>query len=187
MTIGKLVGESLDWIDRGNHEAAFAPACAAFIETVKRVYEKDEVDDFHVKKYLQENWAAFTFGMQKAIPMPLNVPFGIKRIFPEFNSLFGIEETIVFLTLKTLLMGKLPDRCEVNFSGVFEIKEEKLFIPDGMVFGLLSLVIFDPVNKDEIISPKSWFNISGFQMFVTELWGRKDLLDRIISYFTDRD
>jgi hypothetical protein len=117
----------------------------------------------------------------------MNVPFGLKRIYPAFNVHHGAEEIVLLLLRETLKTGGMPRQFAFNASGKFEVKNDRLLLPPGLVNGLLGSVIFHPVNKDETIGEKYWMNISDFKMFVTELWGRQDLAERIMKFYLERD
>ena len=89
---------------------------------------------------------------------------------------------------ETLRFGRMPAEFAFNSTGRFEVKNGKmLLLPPGLVNGLLGSVIFHPVNRDEIIGEKYWMNISDFKMFISELWGRNDLAERIMKFYLERD
>lgn len=185
-TIGQLVEEAVDFMGRGLYVEAFVPTCEAIGETVKKAFEKEASTEMDYKKFLAENWELISFmGMRRALPLPMNIPFGLKRIVPSFNVHHGAEEIILMLMQETLANGKMPAEFAFNRAGVFEIKNEKLLLPSALVCGLLGSVIFHPVNKDQTIPDKYWINISDFKMFISELWGRRDLAERIMKFYLE--
>lgn len=185
-TIGKIVGEAVDFMGRGFYREAFVPTCTAIGETAKKAYEKEKASELDYKKFLKENWELISFmGMRRALPLPMNVPFGLKRIIPAFNVHHGAEEIILLAIQETLSSGRLPSEFAFNRAGVFEIKNGKLLLPSALVCGLLGSVIFHPANKNETIDDKYWINISDFKMFISELWGRRDLAERIMKFYLE--
>ncbi len=187
-TVGELVREAMDLVDRGFYEQAFVPAAAAIFETARKNFEKDELASDDYRRFLKENWQLISFmGMGSALPLPVNIPFGFKRIVPEFNIHHGAEEIIFYVISQTLRLNKLPDTIALNNKGIFEIKNNRLLLPKAVVSGLLGSVIFHPSNKDEVIGDKYWMSISDFKMFVSELWGRADLAERIMKFYLERD
>lgn len=187
-TVGELVQNAMDLADRGFYEQAFVPAAAAIFETARKAFEKDELSGDDYKRFLKENWHLISFmGMGNALPLPANIPFGFKRIVPEFNVHHGAEEIVFYVINKTLMFNKLPDAIALNNKGIFEIKDNRLLLPKAVVSGLLGSVIFHPSNKDEIIGDKYWMSIADFKMFVSELWGRDDLAERIMKFYLERD
>lgn len=188
MTIGEYIQEAIDFMDRGLFPLAFASACAAVSETLKKSSEKDVLSEDDFRRFIKENWELISFMcIPRALPLPLNVPFGVKRIEPKFNVHHGADEIILLVINKTLALGRLPDEFAFHAEGGFEIKENKLQIPHTLVGGLLGLAVVHPINKDESISDKYWINISDFKMFVSELWGRIDLAVRIRKFYLERD
>ncbi len=188
MSIGDYLQDAIDYTDRGNYHFAFVSTCIALSETLAKGTEKDvaTIEDF--RKFLKENWELIAFmSLPRAIPLPLNVPFGIKRIDPKFNVHHGIEEIVLMIIEKTMKNGRLPDDFVFHSGGGFEIKDGKLHIPHTLVGGLLGITVVHPENKNESVSDKYWIHISDFKMFVSELWGRIDLAVRIRKFYVERD
>lgn len=184
--IGELVQESVDLMNSGSYGRAVLPCALAIEETIKKVFGKDAVSEDDFKRFLKQNWQLVSFmGMSRALPLPMNIPFGLKRIVPQFNVYHGAEEIILLVLRQTMRFGKMPAEFDFNSDGTFEIKQGKLFLPQGLVNGLLGSVIFNEVNKDEIIGEKYWMSISDFKMFISELWGRHDLAERIIKFYLE--
>jgi hypothetical protein len=180
-TVGELVQEAIDFMNSGLYEAAFAPTCAAIGETAKKVFETE-----NHQRFVKENWQLISFmGLPRALPLPLNIPFALKRIVPAFNSHHGAKEIIFFIIQQTLATGKIPPQFVFASTDVFEIRRNKLLIPISLLGGLLGVVIVQPVNKDEIIDEKYWMNIADFKMFISELWGRIDLAERIMKFYLE--
>jgi hypothetical protein len=117
----------------------------------------------------------------------MNIPFGLKRLVPQFNVHHGAEEIVLLVILQTLKLNRLPNVFAVNSRGIFEIKEDKLFLPIGLINGLLGSIIFNPANQNEKIGKNYWISIADFKMFISELWGRSDLAARIMRFYLERD
>lgn len=188
MTIGEHIQEAIDCMDRGLFSTAFVSGCAAVSETLKKANEKDVLSEDDFRRFIKENWELISFmGLPRASPLPLNVPFGVKRIEPKFNVHHGADEIVLLVINKTLALGRLPDEFAFHSDAGFEIKDGKLHIPHTLVGGLLGIAVVHPINKDETIADKYWINISDFKMFVSELWGRIDLADRVRKFYLERD
>lgn len=188
MTIGEHIQEAIDYTDRALYSVAFVSACAALGETLKKAGEKEVLSEDDFRRFVRENWELISFMcIPRALPLPLNVPFGVKRIEPKFNVHHGAEEIILLVITKTIALGRLPDEFVFHAESGFEIREGKLHIPHTLVGGLLGIAVVHPANKDETISDKHWIHISDFKMFVSELWGRIDLAVRIRKFYLERD
>jgi hypothetical protein len=86
---------------------------------------------------------------------------------------------------ETLRTGTLPAEFAFNPVSKFEVATGTMLLPRGLVNGLLGSVIFNEVNKNETIGEKYWMNISDFKMFISELWGRADLAERIRRFYLE--
>lgn len=180
-TVGALVQEAVDFMNAGSYEAAFVPTCAAINETAKKTFDAE-----NYQRFIRENWQLISFmGLPRALPLPLNIPFALKRIVPSFNSHHGAKEIIFHLVQQTLATGKMPSSFAFASTDIFEIKKNKLLIPLSLLGGLLGVVIVQSVNRDEIIDEKYWMNIADFKMFISELWGRIDLAERIMRFYLE--
>jgi hypothetical protein len=185
-TVGEYVQEAVDFMNSGAFLRAVAPTACAMEATLRKSLEKENLAEDDYKRFLKQNWALITFmGMPRALPLPMSIPFNLKRIVPSFNVHHGAEEIILLVVRETLKFGRLPAEFAFNSAGSFEVKNGKMLLPRGLVNGLLGSVIFHPVNKDEIIGEKYWMNISDFKMFISELWGRADLAARIMTFYTE--
>jgi hypothetical protein len=187
-SVGENVQEAIDFMNSGSYQNAFFPTTLAIDGTIQKITEKEQLSEDDFKRFIKQKWQLLTFmGMPRALPLPLNIPFGLKRIVPQFNVHHGAEEIVLLVILQSLKIGRLPNQFAVNLTGAFEIKQDKLFLPIGLINGLLGCVIFNTVNKDEEIGEKYWISISDFKMFISELWGREDLAERIMRFYLERD
>lgn len=173
-------------MNSGSYEKAFIPTAMAIDATAKKAFEKDLLSDVDFDQFFAENWQLITFmGMPRSLPLPMNIPYGLKRILPSFNIHHGAKEIISLAVTRTLRLGRMPAEFAFNSTGKFEIKGGKLLLPSGTVCGLLGSVIFHPSNKGETIGDQYWISISDFKMFVSELFGRRDLADRILRFYQE--
>lgn len=187
-TVGEYVQEAVDFTNSGFALRAMLPTARAIEATIRKAAEKESLSEDDFKRFLKENWQLITFmGMPRALPLPMNVPFGLKRIVPSFNVHHGAEEIVLLVIRETLKSGRIPNAFAFNSAGRFEIKDNKMLLPPGLVNGLLGSVVFHPTNKGETIGEKYWMSISDFKMFISELWGRADLAERIRKFYLERD
>ena len=187
-TVGEIVQEAIDLMNSGAPEAAMRPVTLAVRATAGKALAIDEVRELDISQFIRANWAMLSFmGLTQALPLPLKIPFALKRIVPTFNSLHGVEEIIALVVNQTLQLGQLQPHFAFNSTGEFEAKDGRMLLPNGLPTALLGIVIFHPVNSGETIGEKYWFNMADFKMFVSELFGRQDLADRIMRFYLERD
>lgn len=176
-SVGELVRQAADFVNSGSLEAACAPAARAVAATAAK-----SGDD--VNRFVRKNWELIAFmGLPNALPIPLSLPFAIKKVVPSFGVHSGAEDIVRFVLTETLRHGSLPAALAVGSRGVFEVTDGRLRLPVGLLNGLLGAVIFDPENRGETIEGDYWIAIADFKMFVSELWGRRDLAERIIRFY----
>lgn len=184
VSVGDLVQEAIELSNQGFYARAYMPAAGAIALTIAKDSGGDGSSELAIQRFVKENFSLITFmGMPRAVPFPLNLPFAIKRVMPQFNSLHGAEELVSMAVIDTLKFVGLPEPLSVGSNGVFEVSDGKVFLPIGLISGLLGSVIFHPVNAGESIGEECWISISDFKMFVSELFGRRDLADRIMKFY----
>jgi hypothetical protein len=84
---------------------------------------------------------------------------------------------------QTLATRRLPFEIGFNKFGGIELEKDKLLFSKTMLFAVVGSVIFNPVNKNEQVADKYWLNVWDFKMFISELWGRDDLIRRIMATY----
>ncbi len=181
--VGELIQETIEAMESGATESAFAATCAAVEETLKKSLEIDRLSNGDYQKFIKRHWQLLAFtGLPRALPMPLDVDFKLKTILHGFN-VSGAEELVLHLVRQTAAMGRLPAQFKFYSGSAFEVRGNQIFIPVSLIGGLVGIVIFQPVNKGESVPDKYWINVSDFKMFISEFWGRIDLAERIMNFY----
>ncbi len=181
--IGSLVKEAIELSNRNVPSLAFTKACAAYNETVKKYFDKKNVTENEQREFFNENWWIINFvGLPKALPVTKDIIEESKKKIYKQGASFSIEDVLLFIILKNLTTKGLPMGFEFQKFTKFELVNEKILIPQQLIFGILSVVIFNPINEDEEIEESYWIGFGYLSMFVSELWGRKDLLERVMKY-----
>lgn len=81
----------------------------------------------------------------------------------------------------------MPSDIKFFTANYFEVNDHRLFVPSTLLSSFLALVVVHPVNKNEEIGDKYWVSIADFKMFISELWGRIDLAERVRKFYLTRD
>jgi hypothetical protein len=185
-TVGSLVQEALDYADRGLFEAAFVFACAALSETAKKTFEKEDLSETDYKKLIEENMRLISFMGVPAALEEIEAPFELRRAAPRIRTSYRLEDFLFYAVHQIVVTSNLP--AAFTFSNLSpETNIGKVLLPVNLVWGLLASVIFHPVNKGETIPDKYWFSVGDFKMFISELWGRRDLIERIMKFYQQRE
>ncbi len=183
--VGELIQQSIEAMENGANDAALAAVCAAVTETLKKSLATEDLNGTDYQKFVKANWRLLCFtGLPQAIPMPLDVEFNLTKIFHGFT-LRNAEDMILHLIRQTALMGRMPPQFRFHAGNQFAAGGNQILIPKAFVGGLVGIVIFQPANKGETVPDNYWLNISDFKMFVSELWGRVDLAERVMRFYLD--
>ncbi len=120
-TVGEYVQEAADFMNSGSYFRAVTPTALAIEATIRKSLQKDALSDDDFKRFLKQNWQLITFmGMPRALPLAMNIPFGLKRIVPQFNVHHGAEEIILIVIRETLKFGRMPAEFAFNSSGMHD-------------------------------------------------------------------
>jgi len=181
--VGELIQESIEALENGATDSAFALSCAAVEETLKKSLEIDRLSGGDYQKFIKRHWQLLAFtGLPRALPIPLDVDYKLKAVVHGFN-INGAEELVLHLVRQTAAMGRLPPQFKFHSGAAFEVRGQQIFVPVSLIGGLVGIVIFQPVNKGESVPDRYWINISDFKMFISEFWGRIDLAERIMNFY----
>jgi hypothetical protein len=184
---GQLVEEAINLSDRGIPEYAFFTACEALRQTAQLVYEGEPQPEPEFQKFIRDNWKLISFmGIPRTDVIPSNLPFGLRRAIPSLNTPNLAQEIIIYAVRHTLSTKRLP--LEIGFSkfGGIMVENDQLLFPKSLLFAILSSVILNPVNKNEKCSENYWISIWDFKMFISELWGRMDLAERVMKLYLEK-
>lgn len=181
--VGELIQQAIEHAENGANEQAFAAACSAVEETLKKSLEAENISSGDFQRFVKSNWKLLSFtGLPRALPLPLDIDYKLKVVCHGFH-INGAEELVVHLIKQTAQMNRLPAQFKFHNGATFEVHGNQIFVPAGLIGGLVGLVIFQPINKDESVPDKYWINVSDFKMFISEFWGRIDLAERIMNFY----
>lgn len=180
-TIGELVQETIDFSCRNLPSRALIPACLAYNETAKKVFNREHLTEHDNKNFLMENWWLINFmGMNQSLSLPEDVIREAEKIIPGFNRTRNLGDIILFVVRQNLVSGAIPPGFNFNKINRIDTEDGEILLPPALAQALLGVAIFHPVNKDETISENYWINFGSFRNFVSELWGRIDLAERVM-------
>lgn len=186
-TIGELLEGTLNLTSQGLLELAFTPVCEALNQTAKKLYPEEIAAEPAFQRFIKDNWGLIKFmGIPHSDSIPTNLPFGVRRAVASLNMPHLDQEIVIYMVRQILHTRRFPPEIGFHKSIQVNIEDGKLMFPNSLIFALIGCVVFNPINKDEKISELYWINIRGFQMFISELWGRDDLVKRIMNLYTGK-
>lgn len=189
-SVGDRVKEAIDWMSRGDMARALSSVCIALDITSRRHAGTDRsghaIRQRFVRDYL---WLiahlGFPGGVSSAARHPVREP-GMKPVPP---GTAGVEEIIDHVIRCGLSRSDGKD-SKVAWKKAIALGRDEagnLVLNEGLFWGLVSAVVFAPVNKGEAVPDQYWLQIGQFRMFISELWGRVDLAKRIVRFHTGRE
>ena len=181
--IGLLVQNAIDCAGRNLAANAFSFGCRAFDLTMKKQLETEQINDFDSKNFIQEHWWIIEFmGLQGRGPISEEVLTGMRKKIPGFAEKQKTNDILAYLIKQNLITKSMPIGFSFQQAMFFELQNEEILVPNRFVYGLLGTAIFHPLNADEKIMDNYWLEFGSFRMFITELWGRNDLLERAVRF-----
>jgi hypothetical protein len=181
-TIGQLVEETITLADRGLPEFAFFPACEALNQTALSIY-KEELVEPAFQKFIRDYWRLIAFMGIAGADFPENLPFTLRRVSSSSQMPYLARDIITHAVRHTLSTRQMP--LEVGFSRFsnIRIENDKLLFSPNLLFAILGSVILHPVNQGEKVPDKFWISVRDFKMFISEMWGRMDIAERVMDLY----
>lgn len=183
-SIGERIQEAIEHMEQGETTQALASACIALDATVQRQ------TDCVLKRFVHDHlWLITYIGFPGLTVSTIKVPFSHPGMKSDTSDFVGIEDIVLHVI-----------QCSLNHTGERESKitwndkaalgldpEGNLILNSGLIWSLISTVIFSPCNKMEFIAEHYWLQVGEFRMFISELWGRMDIAERIVKFYTGID
>jgi len=180
--IAQDVQEAIDLSSRTLYANSFAVACKALDKTRKKQTGIEDASENDWKDFLQEHWWIIEFmGRINHAPITEEIIQEMRGKFPGFGPNHKIDDLLLHIIKKNLVTSAMPIGFGFQNSVFFEVKDGKILFPQRFVHGLIGVAVFNPVNSDETIEDNYWLEFGAFRTFVSELWGRTDILQRAIT------
>ena len=180
MKVGESVRKAIEDWERGDHESAMLHACNAIDGTAKKIHP-NLGSNARFTRLLRENYEIL--GPMGAPGIDLvNTRFPVKLNRPKAP---GGDPDIadIIYGIHRCAHGhgdELPDGFELLLDAAgperitrMKIRQGQVQLSDRIIFGLLAVTVFSPVNKDQFV-PDGYFLTFGkdAKMMINEWWGR---------------
>jgi hypothetical protein len=186
-TLGKLIEQTIELGDRGLFDLAFVSACEAIRLTADKLYQGEDIAEPPFQRFVRDNWRMISLlAITRDLQIPADLPLAVRQAIPGNLMADSAEQLTIYAVRQTLAMNRMPVSLGFVKSGGMVVEGERLLLPRSLIFAMLAALILNPINKNESVDDKYWLNMWDFKMFISELWGRDDLIKRIINlYFPD--
>ena len=179
--IAEDVQQAIDFSGRALYANAFASACRALDKTRKKQTGNEEASEHDWKNFLQEHWWILEFmGRINHNPISEEVLQEMRGKITGFGPTHKIDDLLTNIIKRNLVTSAMPIGFDFQNAISFETKDGKVFFPQRFVYGFIGIAVFNPVNSEETIKDNYWIEFGAFRTFVSELWGRTDILQRAI-------
>ena len=183
LTIGDHIKEAIDYMDKGKLENALLSTCIAIDLTAQKITGKQSSRTDYKKFISDYMWLITYIGLPGIMAGGIKIPFKHHDIKPDVDGYCGIEDIVYHVIRCSLVHSTGLDSkivwCENTIIG--NDRNGNLEISNKFIWGLIGAIIFCPKNKEEKIPETYWIRINDFKWFIQELWGRIDLIKRIIT------
>ena len=187
LSVGQRIQEAIDHMDRGDYLLALTPVCVALDITSQRYFEKQHSSRSLYKKFIQEHLWLITFmGVPGLMSTIIRIPFVHEHVKPDAAGNIGIED-MIYHVVRCSLMHEDEKSTKVVWNNVISFGTDSLgnlVLSPQLIWGLIGVVVFSSVNKEESIPDRYWLSAGTFKMFISELWGRIDIAKRAVKYVT---
>ncbi len=183
-TLGKLIEQTIELGGRGSFELAFVSTCEAIQLTAEKLHQGEDLAEPAFQRFLRDNWRIISLlAITRDLQIPADIPLVVRQAVPGNLMSNSAEQLLIYTVRQTLAMKRMPIALGFVKQGGMMVEGEKLLMPKSLIFAMLAAVILNPINKDESVDDKYWLNLWDFKMFISELWGREDLLKRMIDLY----
>ncbi|WP_345828229.1 hypothetical protein AAGR08_01780 [Pantoea sp. BRR-3P] len=185
-TIGERVKYAIDHMGRGETYAALEHACNALDVTSQRYYEHKKSSNKIFKSLIKEYSWLIEFMSLGGINLdettfdnfPITDGFGKPILKPYFSDLMYHVVRCGLVHSDSLSKG-----FSFHEEGGVILAEQTIVFPASLVWGILSISIFCPINKNEITAPDYWIGLFKNQLIINDFWGNEGVARHIVSRY----
>lgn len=185
-TIGERVKYAIDHMERGEIYAALEHACNALDVTSQRYYEQKTSSRRHFKNIIKKYSWLVEFMALGGINLD-------ETIFDNFPITDGVREPILKPDFSDLMYHVVrcglvhSDSLSKGFSfhkeGAVLLAESTIIFPETVVWGILSISIFCPINKDEITAPDYWIGFFQNRLVINDFRGNESIARHLTNRY----
>ncbi|ENZ8069888.1 TPA: hypothetical protein ACXRW3_003236 [Klebsiella quasipneumoniae subsp. quasipneumoniae] len=185
-TIGERVKYAIDHMERGETYAALEHACNALDVTSQRYYDKKTSSRKHFKNILKEYSWLIEFMSLGGVNLD-------ETTFDNFPIFEGVREPILNPYFSDLMYHVV--RCGLVHSdalsegflfheeGSLILAEKTIIFPKNVVWGILSISIFCPINKNQVTAPNYWIGAYENRLVINDFWGNESIARHLASRY----
>lgn len=185
-TIGERVKYAIDHMGRGEVHAALEHACNAIDITSQRYYGQNtssrKLFKDLIKEYfwLIEFMSLGNFNLEETLfsNYPITEGVGKPILTPDFSDLM-----YHVVRCRLIHSDSLTEGFSFNKFNTLECSGNKISFPESVVWALLSIVIFCPINKNEQTAPNYWLSMYENRFVINDFWGDEKTAKRVASNY----
>lgn len=187
ISVGRRIQEAIDHMDKGEIALALTPACIALDITSQRYAGAKRSGRKIYKKFIKDHlWLITYMGFPGLMATTVRVPFNHPDVTLDAAGTVGIED-VIYHVIRCTLVHSDDKASKIVWNKAIALGMDQngnLVLSESLVWGLVGVVVFSPVNKSETVPDTYWLKIADFKMFISELWGRIDIAKRVVKIHT---
>jgi hypothetical protein len=185
ISVGEKIREAIDWMGRGNMAQALGAVSIAVDMTSRRHAGSERSGHAIRRRFVHDYlWLIARLGFPAWPPAAARNPVTPGEAKSGGAAAADVEEIVDHVIRCGLSRsdGRASKIAWRRAIAVGRDEEGNLVLNEGLFWGLVSAVVFAPVNRLESIPDEYWLQVGPFRMFISELWGREDLARRMIRF-----
>ncbi|UVC28848.1 hypothetical protein [Pantoea sp. SOD02] len=185
-TIGERVKYAIDHMDRGETYAALEHACNALDVTSQRYYGQKKSSRSYFKNIIKEYSWLIEFMSLGGINLD-------ETTFDNFPIIEGVRQPILKPDFSDLMYhvvrcglvhsDSLSDGFSFHKEATLLLAENTIIFPESVVWGILSITIFCPINKDQTTAPGYWIGSFENRLVINDFWGNEGIAHHLANRY----
>lgn len=174
MSVGERVQECINKLERNDAENAFIQLAIAIDGTAKKEYPGKKTS-CRCKKFLRENLPFVMWSLTNGTPSTCK-DFKFEFSSDGYPNGMTSFEDIVYSVLRCSLLheGEMPKKVKFINENYIAMRDGKMQFPIALIGSLLFAVIASPSNKNQRVSPNSYFMFGEVKAHVNNMWGSEE-------------
>ncbi len=177
ITIGTRVKYVIDEVEKANFELALEHVAIAIDVTAKKYYKGRRSSKSNYKNLLRE----YSWLIELMAFFGINLEESIFGNYPIEGNLEPTFQDLIYHVIRCNLVHDegIPNNFEFSDVDMITMRKDHLIFPKRLIWGLLAIVVFCPVNEDERTDDGYYLSIFQNQFHINDFWGMEDVAKHI--------
>lgn len=171
ITVGDRVKHAIDEIGADRFELAMNHVVIALDITARRHYKKNKSGRSDYKNLIKD----YTWLLEMMSFLGINIEESLFGNYPiEGNNEPTLRDLIYHVIRCSIVHDEgIPNNFLFSDSDHIQLWKNNIVLPKKLIWGLLSIIVFCPCNKNEKIDPNYWLGIFERKFIINNSWGNE--------------